>query len=296
MTLKEWGWNDYWEGQAEQLGIDSVDVARIVGQDRASWSIWARSGPETARLPSTRSGPHFPVVGDWVVVEPGPMPTDPWSILAVFPRKSQISRGSAGSGGEEQVLASNVDKVWVVHGLDREINHRRLERYLAVVWEGGASPEIILTKADLAENLDGCVSQAQAVAFGVPVRTVSSEDQSSIDDLRGTLNAGSTVSLLGPSGVGKSTLVNLLAGATLASTGEVREGDRKGRHVTTRRELFQITGGALLLDTPGIRELRVWILGEGWTRRSPTSRSFRWAVSSATAGTTENRTVRFSKQ
>jgi ribosome biogenesis GTPase len=162
-----------------------------------------------------------------------------------------------------------VDKVWVVHGLDRDINFRRLERQLAVVWEGGASPEIILTKSDLAEDLDEFISQARTVAFGVPVRAVSSKDTGSLNELRDTLDAGCTISLLGPSGVGKSTLVNLLAGATVTSTGEVREGDRKGRHVTTRRELFLLPGGALLLDTPGIRELRVWLLGEGLDQTFP---------------------------
>jgi ribosome biogenesis GTPase len=167
------------------------------------------------------------------------------------------------------VLASNVDTVWVVHGLDREINLRRIERTLAVVWEGGASPEIILTKSDLVEDLEESVSQVRAVAFGVPVRTVSSKDANSVDELRTTLGAGCTISLLGSSGVGKSTLINSLAGATLASTGEVREGDRKGRHVTTRRELFKIPGGALLLDTPGIRELRVWLLGDGLDQAFP---------------------------
>jgi ribosome biogenesis GTPase len=191
------------------------------------------------------------------------MPTDPWSILAVFPRRSWISRGVAGTGRSEQVLAANVDKVWVVHGLDLDFNPRRLERYLAVVWESGASPEIILTKSDLADDLETWISKVASIAVGVPVRIVSARDNESVHTLRDTLNPGSTVSLLGPSGVGKSTLVNLLSEATVAATGEVRSGDRKGRHVTTRRDLYRIPGGALLLDAPGIRELRVWVLEEG---------------------------------
>jgi len=263
MALREWGWDDQWAQQAAQLGADSSKAARIVGQDRASWTVRTHSGPVTARVPSASCRGENPAVGDWVVAEPGPMPTDPWSILAVFPRRSCISRGVAGTGKSEQVLAANVDKVWVVHGLDLEFNPRRLERYLAVVWDSGAAPEIILSKSDLADDLEAWVSQVETVSVGVPIRVVSAKDSESIHTLRNTLNPGSTVTLLGPSGVGKSTLVNLLSEAAVATTGEVRSGDRKGRHITTRRELYRIPGGALLLDTPGMRELRVWLLDEG---------------------------------
>lgn len=263
MNLIAWGWDDHWAERAAQDGIDSSSVARVVGQDRASWSVQTDSGPEQARIPSKPGTGPSPVVGDWVVVEPGPMPSDPWSILAVLPRRTMISRGAAGTGGGEQVLATNVDRVWIVHGLDMPLNSRRLERYLAVVWDSGATPEIVLTKGDLVEDLSVAVSQVQVVALGAPIRCVSSEDPGSIQDLRNSLALGCTVALLGPSGVGKSTLVNLLAGETIAVTGEVREGDRKGRHTTVRRELFRIPGGALLLDTPGMRELRVGVLSEG---------------------------------
>jgi ribosome biogenesis GTPase len=263
MTLNAWGWDDQWAKRAAQEGIDSSSVARVVGQDRASWSIQTISGPEQARLPS-KSGIHpTPVVGDWVVVEPGPMPSDPWSILAVLPRRTILSRGAAGTGGGEQVLATNVDKVWIVHGLDMPLNLRRLERYLTVIWNSGATPEIILTKADLGGDLEATASKAQVAAMGAQVRCVSSQDSEALQVLRNSLASGCTVSLLGPSGVGKSTLVNLLAGETIAETGEVRAGDRKGRHTTVRREIFRIPGGALLLDTPGIRELRIGVLDEG---------------------------------
>jgi len=267
--LKEWGWDDSWSQQAVQLGADSSKVARVIGQDRASWTLQTPAGPVTGRIPSASYDGHTPAVGDWVIAEPGPMPSDPWSVLAVLPRRSSISRGAAGTGKAEQVIAANVDKVWIVHGLDLEPNLRRLERYLTVVWDGGASPEIVLTKADLANDLEASVSQVEAVSVGVPVRVVSASDSASVQTLQNTLEPGSTVSLLGPSGVGKSTLINLLAEAAVAETGEVRTADRKGRHVTTRRELYKIPGGALLLDAPGMRELRVWVLEDGLANAFP---------------------------
>ena len=263
MTLEAWGWDGQWAEEAAREGIEASSVARVVGQDRASWSIQTDSGPGQARIPSSSGINASPVVGDWVSVQAGPMPSDPWSILAVFPRRTVISRGTAGTGVGEQVLATNVDKVWIVHGLDMPPNSRRLERYLAVVWDSGATPEIILTKGDLAEDLEAAIRQVRVAAMGAPIRCVSSEDPKSIQDLRDSLTPGHTVSLLGPSGVGKSTLVNLLAGEAIARTGEVRGGDKKGRHTTVRRELFRIPGGALLLDTPGMRELRVGVLDEG---------------------------------
>lgn len=263
MNLSGWGWDDQWAGIAAELGADPARIARVISQERGSWALQTEGGPQSARNPSAADLRPFPVVGDWVLAEPGPAPSDPWSLLSVFPRRSRISRGVAGTGHEEQILAANVDKVWIVHGLDVQVNLRRIERYIAVVWESGAIPEIILTKTDLSTDLDSEISRVQAAAIGVPVRYVSSVEPGGIQRLRETLNPGSTVCLLGPSGVGKSTLVNRLSGGDVTSIGTVREKDRKGRHTTTRRALFQIPGGACLLDTPGIRELRVWVLNEG---------------------------------
>jgi ribosome biogenesis GTPase len=161
------------------------------------------------------------------------------------------------------VLAANVDRLWIVQALDTPPNLRSLERYLAVGWESGASPEIVLTKSDLAEDLSEAVDQVRGISFGIPLWVVSASDRESLDTLRVSLGSGSTVALLGPSGAGKSTLVNRLADSELARTCDVREGDRKGRHTTSGRQLFQIHNGALLLDTPGMRELKVPVLDEG---------------------------------
>lgn len=203
------------------------------------------------------------------MVAPGPMPSDPHSLLGALPRRSAFAREAAGRGAAEQVLAANVDTVWVVQGLDLPPNLRRLERYLAVAWESGAAPEVVLTKADLAGRLDAAVADVSEVAVGVRPHAVSVHNEASVQALRATLAPGRTVALLGPSGAGKSTLVNRLAGETLASTGEVRPTDHKGRHTTTRRALFQVPGGALLLDTAGLRELRIWDVGEGLASAFP---------------------------
>jgi ribosome biogenesis GTPase / thiamine phosphate phosphatase len=268
--LEEWGWNAEWAAAAaEHAGAAASECGRVIGQDRDRWVVQLHSGPSAARVSSgSLSGSH-PVTGDWVVTRAGPASLDPISILAVLPRRSAISRGAAGSGATEQVLAANIDVVWIVHGLDTPINLRRLERYLAIAWESGAIPEVVLTKLDLAHDVARVVQELGPVVPGVAVHMVSAEQPESIDALRTGLLAGRTVALIGPSGAGKSTLINALAAIPLAATGSVRERDGKGRHTTTRRALFRIPGGALLLDTPGLRELRVWDLSAGLAQAFP---------------------------
>lgn len=269
MSLRSWGWTEAWDARRAGLAIDSGELGRVTGQDRRRWTVRTASGAVAARAAASASLESSPAVGDWVVVAPGPTPSDPYSLLAVIPRKSTISRGAAGTGAVPQVLAANVDTVWIVESLDAPPNLRRLERYLAVAWGSGATPCVVLTKADLAEDLAGSVAQVRQAATGVPVRVVSARDDDSVEELRASLQPGETAVLLGPSGVGKSTLVNLLSRTSVAATREVRARDRKGRHTTSRRELFQIPGGALLVDTPGLRELRVWDLGHGLDRAFP---------------------------
>ena len=226
-------------------------------------------GTRAARLAGSGAAQLRPVTGDWVAVVPGPHPSDPSSIVSVLPRRSSVRRGSAGASRSEQVLAANVDRLWIIQALDTPPNLRSLERYLAVACESGISPEIVLTKSDLAVDLPGAIEAVGSIAFGAPLRVVSVRDPEALDALGGTLAPGQTVALLGPSGAGKSTLVNRLADSDVAETGDVRAGDRKGRHTTTRRELFPIRRGALLLDTPGMRELKVLDLDSGLDRAFP---------------------------
>ena len=267
MSLGAWGWDSGWAALAAEVGTELDRPARVVGQERARWMVQSEDGPGQARLASA-SAPA-PVIGDWILVRPGPMAADPLGVTAILPRRSGLSRGAAGGGNAEQILTANVDVVWIVAALDAPLNARRLERYLAVVWESGATPHLVLTKSDLAADPAAAGADAQAIAVGAPVSIVSTLDEAAIAGLRGELHPGTTVVLLGPSGVGKSTLVNLLDPEAHAVTSPVREVDHKGRHTTTRRELFRIPGGALLIDTPGIRELRVWALGEGLEHTFP---------------------------
>lgn len=269
MMLQDWGWDEEWAAQVGGDDTAPTRPARVVSQERDRWAVQTVDGPGVARIVSDVGMASVPVVGDWVLVEPGPSVADPWTITRVLPRRSRLSRGAAGEGRDEQVLAANVDVVWVVQGLDAELNERRIERYLAVVWESGAVPELVLSKSDLSPDLAEAVARAEGIAMGVQVRTVSTADPDSIEELRATLRPGATVALVGPSGVGKSTLVNALDPAAEAATGAVREKDQKGRHTTTRRQLYHMEGGALLLDTPGIRELRLWSVDEGLDRAFP---------------------------
>ena len=266
--LGEWGWDDDWATLFTEFE-GAGEPARVTAHHRTRWAIQTTFGPRDARIDGSLTGSLRPSVGDWVVASAGENESDPWIIVFVLPRRSCFSRGSALDGSEEQVLASNVDRVWIVHGLDTPLNSRRLERYLAVAWESGASPEFVLTKSDLAEDVDATVEQVEGLGFGTPLWVVGMDDDDSIARLAESLKPGGTVALLGPSGVGKSTLVNLLAATHVAETGVVREADRKGRHTSASRELFKIRGGALLLDTPGLRQLRVWDLDAGLAKAFP---------------------------
>lgn len=269
MRLEAWGWNADWETVLLTAAPAGGAAARVLGQDRGQWTVGTTEGPRTARATSAARLEPYPTVGDWVVVTPGPTRGDPLSLVAVLPRRTVFSRGSAADGRAEQALAANVDEVWIVHGLDSALNARRLERYLALAWQSGAQPAIVLTKADLAAEPEAVRAEARTLAFGAPVHLASAEDADHLEALRSALAPGRTVALLGPSGAGKSTLINALAGAILARTGDVRARDHKGRHTTTRRELFQLPGGGLVIDTPGLRALRLWEVDEGLERAFP---------------------------
>ena len=202
----------------------------------------------------------FPTVGDWVAVEPAATSGDA-RITAVLPRTSRFSRRAAGDPTEEQIVAANIDTVFLVGGLDHDFNPRRLERYLLVAWESGATPVIVLNKADLVDDPQVQVDEMRALAPGVDIHAVTTRRPASLDPLRAHLAIGRTGALLGSSGVGKSSIVNSLVGHELLRTNDVRDSDSRGRHTSTNRQLVQVPDGGLLIDTPGMRELQLWDSG-----------------------------------
>jgi len=266
MSLHQLGWNPNLEAAFEPLRDRGLAPARVARQDLDRYLLLDGSGERPARLAgrlrhAARTPAERPAVGDWVAMRVATTAL----IAAVLPRSSAFVRRAAGGVTVEQVLAANVDTALLVSGLDCDFNLRRLERYLAAARESGASPVVVLNKADLlgGGELQRCVAEAGATAPGVPVVTVSALSACGLEPLAPWLEARRTVALLGSSGVGKSTMVNALLGTRRQPTGTVRAADSRGRHVTSRRELVPLPGGALLIDTPGLRELGLWGGGDG---------------------------------
>jgi ribosome small subunit-dependent GTPase A len=230
-------------------------VARV---DRNRLSVLTEQGERRVVPAASLHGTELagPAVGDWVALR-GEL------AVAVLPRSSAFVRTAAGRTSAAQVVAANLDTVLVVDSLSGEARLRRVERYLAVAWSSGATPVVVLTKADLCDDVAAVVEQVREDALGVEVLAVSSVTGEGVDAVRALLPPGRTGAMVGPSGVGKSSLVNALSGETIADTGEIRESDGRGRHTTTARELHLLPGGGLLVDTPGMRELALYDDGEG---------------------------------
>ncbi|MCJ7588297.1 MAG: ribosome small subunit-dependent GTPase A [Candidatus Aminicenantes bacterium] len=261
MDLIDFGWDDYFAAHFGLHAERGLVPARVVKQHRDR-SILAGPGGEWAGEVSGRfrhlaSGrADYPVVGDWVVVEPGG--AGPALIQGVLPRRSAFRRKVAGDVVEAQVVAANIDTVFLVSGLDGDFSPRRIERYLTTAWDGGASPVVVLNKADLRDDLEDVILEVEKIAPGTPVVTTSALAGGRLDALQPYLVPRKTVALLGSSGVGKSTLINRLLGEERFPTAPIIDVDGRGRHTTTARELVALPGGALLIDTPGMRELQLW--------------------------------------
>lgn len=260
MSLQALGWNLKLEDAFAADRARGLEPARVVREDRDRYQLHTESGDVAGEVSGwlrheARSRADLPAVGDWVAVRPGAAPA---VVVRVLRRTSAFVRKVAGENTEEQVVAANVDTVFLVAGLDQDFNVRRIERYVTAAWESGANPVVVLNKADVASDLAGLVAEAESVAAGVPVVAVSAVTREGLDALARWLVPGRTIAMLGSSGVGKSTLINALLGEERQATGAVREHDSRGRHTTTHRELVPLPGGAVLLDTPGIRELQLW--------------------------------------
>jgi ribosome biogenesis GTPase len=241
-----------------ELPPDSTP-ARVSRVDRGRLRVLGALGETRVRPAAVlydEAGTGGPAVGDWVAVRGG-------LAVAVLPRRSAFVRSVAGRTSAAQVVAANLDVVLVVDALVGETRLRRVERYLAVAWGSGATPVVVLTKADLCDDVPAAVAEVAEDALGVEVLPVSSVTGAGLDAVRALLGPGSTGAMVGPSGVGKSSLANALAGRTLAETREIRASDGRGRHTTTARELHLLPGGGMLVDTPGMRELGLYDDAEG---------------------------------
>jgi ribosome biogenesis GTPase len=262
-ALAALGWDSTFAEAFAPFATARLGAARVVAEHRDRYIIVGARAEETSAVLAgrlrhgARSRLDLPAVGDWVAATHASSPLDVTSIHAVLPRRTAFVRKVAGDETAAQVVAANVDVALVVTALPDDVNARRLERYLALAWESGALPVVVLTKTDLSEDIAGNIAAAQGVAPGVDVIALSSVTGDGVDALERFLQPGRTAVLLGPSGAGKSTLINRLLGTDLLRTGDVRA-DGKGRHTTTHRELVRLRVGALLIDTPGMRELQLW--------------------------------------
>jgi ribosome biogenesis GTPase len=262
LDLTSLGWNEHFAQAAAAFVADGLEPARVISEHKHAYELISAEGELTGELLGRllRGGARAarPAVGDWVMVERQAGERERAKIHAVLPRRTCFSRRAAGEKIEEQVVAANIDTVFLVNGLDADFNPRRIERYLALARGSGAEPVILLNKADLCAEAAERVAAIRALAGGATVLALSAARGDGVDALTPWLGRGRTVALLGSSGVGKSTLVNALLGEERQETGEVREHDDRGKHTTTRREIIPLPGGALLVDTPGMRELQLW--------------------------------------
>jgi ribosome biogenesis GTPase len=263
MRLSELGWDDTFARHfAEQAVGPDLQPARVAIEFNHNYRVYTDGGELDAMAAGrlkhrAENRAQLPAVGDWVAIRKRP-DEDRCAIVAVLPRRSWFSRRMAGQVTDEQVVAANVDVVFIVMGLDADFSLRRLERYLLLARESGASPVIVLTKPDMAVDVPSKVADVAAMAGDVAVHIVSPKHDQGVDQVGAYLVSGRTGALLGSSGVGKTTIINRLVGDDLRKTREVRESDSRGRHTTTHRELVKLPAGGLIIDTPGMRELQLW--------------------------------------
>ncbi len=272
MIINDYGWDEHFEKEwknsvtselhpvldAGGACCPSMQPGRIIADYGQMLRVVSDEGELLVNRPVKKlNDPLQLAVGDWVALESS-AEAQATQIRFVLARKTKFSRAAAGIEVKEQIIAANVDTVFLIQSLNRDFNMRRLERYLIAAWESGAVPVVVLTKSDCCDNVADRLTTVYATAPGVEVHAISCVTGEGIEEIRKYLVPGKTVALLGSSGVGKSTLVNTLAGKELLKTREIREDDSRGRHTTTHRELLLLPGGGLILDTPGMRSLSLW--------------------------------------
>jgi ribosome biogenesis GTPase len=259
VSLADLGWSRRFQTLYIAHDREHHEPGRVVRVDRGLVTVQTEAGPTPAVVtgsldPSGEPGP--PAVGDWVVVDRA---FDTVVVRAILPRRSALARRRPGAAESAQAVAANIDLVLIVESVERGPNPRRIERAVALAWDGGATPVVVLTKTDLADDLGAAVERAGEGAPFIDVVALSAVLDDGVDELRQRFESGTTAVMLGPSGVGKSTLANRLLGEEKLAVSHVRSGDAKGRHTTTHRELVVLPSGGCLVDTPGVRELGLWL-------------------------------------
>jgi len=274
MNLDKLGWNSFFQDQFKEFDEKNLIPGRIFLIRKDQYLVYSEQGELVAKISGkihhdAQSKSEFPAVGDWVIIDFKP-DEDFSSVLTILPRQSSFSRKvSSGrkrrSGGltEEQVIAANIDTVFIVIGLDRDFNLRRIERYLTLVYDSGSSPVIVLNKSDICLDLDEKITEVESIAFGIPIHSVSAKQNEELDILLEYLPKGKTVALVGSSGVGKSTIINSLLGEERQEVKPISESVGKGQHTTTKRELIFMPSGGMIMDNPGMREIQLWADEEG---------------------------------
>lgn len=264
MNLQQYGWNEFFEMNYIERGYKGLPYGRVMIGHTQLYEVISSEGEVLAELSGKmlkeESSASKPAVGDWVVLQ---HKDDKWFVEDILPRRSKFSRKMAGNDTLEQIVAANIDTIFIVTSLNQDFNLRRLERYLIVAWDSGAIPVIILSKADLCEGVEKKIEAVEEIAPGVEVYSISAIHEQGMEPLKKYLGEGQTITLIGSSGVGKSTLLNTLAGEELLKVNDIRVDDAKGKHTTTHRQLVLLPTGGLILDTPGMRELQLWQADEG---------------------------------
>lgn len=268
MTLAALGWNDDLTLAFAPYTAEGCEPARVTLELKGYCEVTGESGARLGEcsgkfIHAAKAPADYPAIGDWVAVTPQPGDPTRVAIQAVLPRRTKFSRRAAGEDVLEQIVAANVDTVFLVSSLDGNHHLHRLERYLAAAYASGAQPVVLLNKADLVDETDTIPREIAEAAPAVPVFVISAKTRRGLKALAPWLQPGQTIALLGSSGVGKSTLINRLMGGQVQFTQEVREADNKGRHTTTQRELLVTSDGVIIIDTPGMREIQPWEAGAG---------------------------------
>ncbi|MHC4959376.1 MAG: ribosome small subunit-dependent GTPase A [Planctomycetota bacterium] len=260
-SLASLGWTADDQAAFEEEYGPECEPARVSEQQKGLYTVWAAAGERPVTLPGrfrhrAESHAEYTAVGDWVAVA-GQLIRD------VLPRRTALLRKRGLGHTEAQVVAANIDTVFITTSLNQDLNPRRLERYLTLVWESGARPVVVLTKADLCTDVMSRVGDTENASLGVPVHAVCALEGRGLEQLADYLGPAATVALVGSSGVGKSTIVNALAGADIQTVKQIRKDAYRGQHTTTSRQLIRLPGGGLVVDTPGMRELSLWDGSEG---------------------------------